>query len=388
MTGDRASWYRDRMPSLPTCTTGTISYNVYWDAHIKPPYSHIAMLGFMGVIVACLIRSWMHRSTSERLAEEADNAFDATAPLAEGARFISGRVEYAAGQTNAISVHVRQSGKEVVTKHGPHQEWDEVGRSTLAQPFYVRRTNGDRIRVEPGTDPFLVDSPDEFIWKDRDRRIRVATLSPNEWVIVQGILKKGPDPEAKLGGHYRDAAYGWVMTPIGSQRMEVSAEKLGDRHRKRAAAFRVAMGRILGALLVASAFFAPYGARLALGERKCGEVVRKERTPRAYKTPSEYYLYVRVDVPEKPEIPVVINWSNWGNIGVGSIVGFRYVPQFPSWSTPGTGASTHILPLIFAGQAAIFACAFYFSTRNRRRWYERKLKDVYVGRLPDRPPEG
>lgn len=321
-----------------------------------------------------------------RLAREADTAFDPNAPLTEGQRFVSGKVEYAQGQKNAIAVHVLQAGTETHSKNGWSHEWKEFDRTTHAEPFYVRRKNGERIRVEPGSDPFLVDKPDRILLKSDDRRERIATLTPGEEVIVRGLLTKGHDPESQGHGNYRSAGQSWVMKPRRRRPMEVSAEKLGDRHRKRANSFKGAFIALIWVAVIANAFFAFYHVRLFQGEDTCGEVVRKEiaytYSSKGNRT-AHYELDLRVDAPENPKITVRMDKSDWNRVNHGAIMGFRHVPSRPSLSMPGTGTSVYVWSIFLAAFTTLIGYGYYTGSRDHRRWYDRELNDRGKGRLPN-----
>lgn len=365
---------------------GSITFDLHADDHIDPPYSHLWVGGVLCVLVYCMIRCLMQRAQSLRLAREADTAFDPNAPLTDGTRFISGKVEYAQGRKNAIAVHVLQAGTESHSKNGWSHEWKEFDRKTHAEPFYVRRANGERIRVEPGSDPFLVDKPDQILGISRDRRERIAILTPGEEVIVQGVLTKGKDPESHGAGNYRSTEQSWIMKRRPKRRMEVSAEKLGDRHRKRAKSFQGAFIALIWVMVITNAFFAFYHVRLFQGEDTCGEVVRKEISYSQSKkgSRSTYYdIDLRVDAPGNPKITVHLDKSDWGQVNYGSILGFRHVASHPSISLPGTGTSVYIWSIILAAFTTLIGYGYYTGSRDYRRWYERKLIDRGSGKLPD-----
>jgi hypothetical protein len=377
------------MRSDITCETGSVVFDFHANDHIDPPFSHFWVWGLVGTLVYCILRSVLHRTQSLRLAREADAAVNSDAPLAQGTRFLCGRVEYAEGQSNAIAVHVEQHGTETKGKNSWSHRWTEMSRATHAQPFYVRRPNGERVRVEPGDEPLLVDKPDQKVWKQRDRRTRIATLTPGEEVIVQGVLGKGHDPELRDPSAYRNTGQGWVMTSARGERMEVSAEKLGERHRKRASAFGWAIFYLIGTLTVVNLLFMYYHVRLFMGEDTCAEVTSKNisytRDSKGRRT-SHYNVNVRVEAPGTPNIVRELDDSDWEQVQVGTVLGFRYIPGKLSLSDLGAGTSTHIMTIIFGVLTGLVGWGIYTGNRDYRRWYEGKLEDSGSGKLPDPPP--
>lgn len=372
-----------------TCELGSITFDVHADDHIDPPFSHVWCWGLVGVLLIFIVRCLIYRAGSLRQAREADAAFDEHAQLVAGSRFISGRVEFAEGSTSAVMVHVEQTGSETKNKNSWSHRWTEWNRTVHAAPFYVRRANGERIRVEPGKDPLLVDDPDRVIWKSREARTRIAALTPNEPVIVEGVLTRGHDPESQQAADYRSTAHGWIMVPARGERMHLSTEKLGDRHRKRAHGFSKALVILMACLGFVSLLFVTYEIRLLYGEDTCAEVTRKEvRTSRDSKgrTTNHYEVNLRVAGPGQPVLTRELDRSDWNQVTYGDILAFLHVPIFKSASSPGSGASAHVASIIFAIIAALVGIVTFVMNRNHRRWYEGKLEDRRPGRLPDHPP--
>jgi hypothetical protein len=373
-----------------SCELGTVVFDFHANNHIDPPFSHGWVWGLVGILVYCIIRSLLFRAKSLRLAHESDAAVDPKAPLAVGNSFVSGRVEYAEGQSSAITVHVEQKGTESKTKNGWTHRWTESSRTTNAFPFYVCRPNGERVRVEPGAKPLLVDKPDQIQWKERTLRIRIAALTRGEEVIVQGKLGKGHDPELRNGGDYRSSGQGWVMAPIDGDRMEVSTEKRGERHRKRARAFGKTLRSLLGTLALVNLIFLYYPFRLFGGVDSCAQVLKKDTSissdSKGRRT-THYNVHVLVDTPDKPILTRELDDSDWDQVQTGTVLAFRDVPIWRSMSELGTGASTHILTIIFGTLAVMIGAGFYAGTRDYRRWYEGKLEDSGSGQLPEPPLE-
>lgn len=368
------------------CETAGIVLDYHPDDHIDPPYSHIWVWGLTGLLVYFFIRSVTHQAFSNRMAREVDMSIDPNEALTLGTRFVSGKVEYAQNESLAISVNVEQEGSESKTKNGWTHKWTEVKRTTHARPFYIRRPDGKRVRIEPGENPLLVDKPDQIIKTRKDLRTRIAALTPGEDVIVQGELTRGADPEADDGGDYRQVARGWVMRPAKGQRMEVSAEKLGDRHRKRAKSFRQTAWAMVWILGFVHLLFVYYDIRLFGGEDTCAVVQRKDivvTTNSKGQRTNHYTVYLNVDDLYAKPASDTLDRSDWEQVEPGTVLAFRDVPARPTMSIVGTSVSTNVFTIVFAFVAGIVGFGLYGGTLAYRRWYEGRLDDSGSGQLPD-----
>lgn len=368
------------------CETAGIVLDYHPDDHIDPPYSHIWVWGLTGLLVYFFIRSVIHQALSNRMAREVDTSIDPNAALTLGTRFVSGKVEYAQNESIAISVNVEQEGSESKTKNGWSHKWTEVKRATHARPFYIRRHDGERVRIEPGENPLLVDKPDKIVKTRKDLRTQIAALTPGEDVIVQGELTKGRDPEAGSGGGYREVGQGWVMHPAKGQRMEVSAEKLGDRHRKRAKSFGQTAWAMVWILGFVHLLFVYYDIRFFGGEESCATVERKDivvTTNSKGQRTSHYTVYLRMNDPVPQKLSDTLDRSDWEQVEPGAVLAFRHVAARPSMSSVGTSVSTNVFTIIFAVVAGIVGFGLYGGTLAYRRWYEGRLDENGSGPLPD-----
>lgn len=370
-------------------TTTEPVVNVYPNNHIDPPLSHAIVWPLFIAWIACLIVCFRQRSQALRTAAEADASVREGAPLEAGARFISGAVEYAEGEPCAVEVHVQQAGSEYKVKNSIRHRWSEIGRTTRAHPFYVRVADGRRVRVEPGSDVFLVDEPDEMEWIERMRRTRIARLSPGEKVIVEGELHRAHDPESREAT-YRTDGRGWVMRPPSDYSLHVSTEPLGVRHRLRAKAFRNAIAGLLVCGLVGHAALASYYARVFTGARTTADIaVRDSYVSRDSKNRrvDHYRLFLSLTWPEQIMMERELDYVDWQSVRKGQTLYFRHVAYWPSASNPGAGSSLHASALVIMLLAATAGVAVYTAAKSHHRWYEGKLEDEGSGELPF-PPIG
>jgi len=215
----------------------------------------LAGLALMGLLVVTILK---RNQAQRRVAEATALEESAKRPLRPGPATIIGRVVGEGDDDTSdkafITIEIDQTGKEWQGKNGWYHEWRETARRVDARPFYVKRPNGERVRVEPDERVFLVDLLDGTEAVDRTHRRRTATLRPGERVAVTGVLVRGFDPQQ---GGYRDAPPALVLKPPPRERMLVSTEPLADRHQRRASAFRglaIATGVIL--VLLHGALFA------------------------------------------------------------------------------------------------------------------------------------
>lgn len=364
--------------------------DVHADNHIDPPVSHVWIWFLLGMLGFLFIRALRHRSALLRRGIEADEAFDKHAALAPGMRYVYGRVELAEGCDSAVSVHVEQHGTETKNKNSWSHRWTETGRETHAKPFYVRTPRGERVRVEPGTDVLLVDDPDGMIWTERTTRTRIATLSLKEEVIVEGTLDRGHDPELREAALYRGSAQGWVMRPIAGGRMHISAEKLGERHRKRAQVFRSAAVAIAIMAGLVSLLSGCYMGSLFLGTDTTVNVTDKRHyTTKGSKgsTTHHYEVTLKLRGPDAPQMRRELDSSDWAGITPGMTIAYRDVPAWRTLGDPGWGASIHVLLAILSGVAAFVGLAFFTGAISHKEWYDGRLDDQGSGRLPDPPQQ-
>jgi hypothetical protein len=209
----------------------------------------LAGLALTGLLVVTIFR---RNQALRRVAEATALEESAKRPLRPGPATIMGRVlgdgdDDASGPAH-ITIEIEQRGREWQGKNGWYHEWKETSRRVDARPFYVLRPNGERVRIEPDQNVFLVDLLDGTERLEHTRRRRTATLRPGERVSVTGVLVRGFDPQQ---GGYRDAGPALVLKPPPRGRMLVSTEPLADRHTRRAGAYRglaIAIGVILAIL--------------------------------------------------------------------------------------------------------------------------------------------
>jgi hypothetical protein len=118
---------------------------------------------------------------------------------------ISGRVALDAGVSAAVTVRILQERIDEDGRIRNVGKWRETKREVIANPFFVVRSSGERVRVEPGDDARLAASVDSFNSTVRGPRLRCRTIvvAAGEQVEVRGTLACGVAPS--VAGSYRDS---------------------------------------------------------------------------------------------------------------------------------------------------------------------------------------
>lgn len=369
-----------------------IVIDAYESGHIDPPFSHAFVWPLVFIWIASQVLSLRGRKSQEKLALDADRAVDASnTELWLGQRYIAGVVEYAEGERSAVEVQITQRGTESKGKHGWRHQWTESGRTTEARPFYVRRNDKERIRVEPGASVLLVDDPDGMIWREKTLRTRIARLAPGERVVVEGSLARGHDPEQREKAGYRGTEAAWIMRPLRNGHMHISAEPLGDRHRQRAALFKNSSTFIAIIGLFLHALFFTYYVRLGLGETVVATVINKDhfvsKDSKGRRT--DYYrVFLNLNPVQRGPLSRDLAFASWRILEKGYPIYYRDVPSMRAASSPGKGVSIYGLPLVFGALLSLVAAAIYAGTVAHKMWYEGRLDDAGSGKLPERPRPG
>lgn len=367
------------------CANAETIYNFTASGHVAPPGAHIWAGAITGLLAVLFLISTRKGMSEFRKAAQANALVKEDAPLAIGHRFIRGTVEYADGSELAVAVHVEQTGKEVQNKGKWSHSWKETNRQTHAVPFYVRCANGDRVRVEPGSDVLLVDEPARIVWKEKTLRKRIAELTVGETVIIEGVLIRGPDPEARGGHSYRDNTTGWIMRPARGEKMHLSAEDLGIRHEIRAKDYD-STGAVLRFLVIfIQLFFLTFYARNLLGTDSCAQVISKDTYVTKGKNSSTTHYRVWLDVPgtDWGKVDRELDRDDYKKVDKGSILAFRRVNTSAWLSMPGYGSSLNIAALVTAIVFGLIGVGVFLGTVYSRRWYEGRLDDAGSGRLPE-----
>lgn len=327
---------------------------------------------------------------ARRAARQAKRIEESNLLLHEGARFVRGQVEFSEGTNLAIRVTISQEGTQRAYKNGHTHTWTEIDRQIEALPFYVRTTNGDRIRVEPPVDVMLVDRLDQMEWLAPAFRRRRAELTSGEGAVVEGRLEQGMDPELHgPNGTYRTTgSKGWIMKPTKRRGMYVSTESLSRRHELRARAFSRTMIFVVIINVIAASVLFQYRTSLLFGRNVAatyggkkhyqtrdskGRVIGHYAALVSYMDDPNYVFSEQVDLDYDDFVKLP---QKSGRIWL------RYVPG-KNWATTlGVGVSVNSALLIIS--AIFVGIGFYRVIRAKlhRRWYEGHVVEQGHGPLP------
>ncbi|MDI1435018.1 hypothetical protein [Polyangium sorediatum] len=353
--------------------------------HIGPLISSflvdgVGTLGFVALSgVALLARV---RKRAEARAAEA--TFDGEKPLVAGEAVLFGKVERAEGSDTTVRVEVDQEGEESESSGVWSHKWTEKKRRVFVAPFYLRLASGDRVRIEPRDDVFLVDEMDGLVRVDLKARIRYAELTPGERVYAAGVLSRAPDPEAQPAAGYRTGGEGYVLRPPRSGRMLLSSQPLGERFHERARFHgRWAMWIALTALAF-HIMFLGYHIRRWAGTDTTATIRKLDH----YVTESDDTIthHYRVWLSTRDELVVndEVEEEDFAWMHEGQILPVRLVEgQLASNTTIGGHLTVHhlawsVVPLLLGAWLI-----YRVRERSTRPWYEREVVDEGKGKLEE-----
>jgi hypothetical protein len=347
----------------------------------------LVALGLAGVLLAAILRALVHR----RAAIDAAAAAAGAGVLAPGPRILRGIVQTEDGAP-AMTVSVEQTGKEGRSRRrGTRHTWTEVDRRVTAQAFDLVLEGGQRVRVEPDADAFLVDDLELVSRTGPITRLMAAKLEPGEQAYVEGELRR--QRGARPGGEEYRGGSGdaWTMRPPAAGRMLLCTESLESRHSRRQrwwTWFAVAAGLVLGASQVA-------GYELFLRLHLHGATCTAELTElrhyttrgRRGRTNHHYVAFGRVEACEGVTEPAFlvsdeIGYSLFESLGEGDRVPFVVDRRDPAFHQIGARAGLpRGLTWIGALVLAFLALIAWALHRSSLAWYEQK-KVVHEGQGP------
>ncbi len=365
--------------------------NVYTNNHWDPGPTAIIMALLALSIVALWLFCLVHWRRALRAAADAKAFFESNSALRDGARFVSGQVEYAEKETLAVRVTVTQHGHESVGKHTSHT-WTEVERKVEHRPFYLRTKDGQRVRIEAGSDAgvLLVDKLDKEDWTSKTVRKRRAELDPGETAFAEGILRQKFDPESP-SADYRSPGTGWVLVPL-ARKIHVSTESLAERHLLRARAFWFALFKLPLLAVLALLPLSPFFARAAFGEdtraQYYGRYFYETRSSKGKITP---HWSVRASRPGERVQVIEVDRSDyerslpelgWSETPYELTVWVRYINETSSFNTLGRGNTVHFGWWCLSAALVVALGAWVAAKDKHKRWYERALIESKDGLLP------
>ena len=356
---------------MNTLVLGTTSVvrEVYGPGMLLPPWSHYLSWLVTGILVALVALSVVRMVRARRRARAADRAFEAPVPTQPGPAVVCGTVEYARDRQEAVRVEILQEGREWRQKGGWRHKWCEVGRETIAMPFYLRCCDGGRVRVEPGAKVTLMGELDRIDHRAPAQRMVIAELHPGARVIVEGVLHEAFDPEAASTTGYRDHGMGRVLKPSGDP-LVIASAGLADKHRGYARGWRRLLWTSAAILLFSQAMFVGYYTRIWSGTPRSGRIVDVTHNYRTEDT------HVVIDVDGRT-YRLLAKYRDYWPLKHAE---HTYVRE-AGWATAlGRKPTLPFAPWLLAAIATAFAILFSIGLL-RRPWYRGHLTVSGPGRL-------
>jgi hypothetical protein len=326
----------------------------------------------LGVMLAGL---WTRHLRAARAAAIETSA--AHPPLTPGEAVVRGVVVEVDGGEHAVRVTVLQTGSESKGKHGWKTSWRDHERRTEARPFVIELADGRRLRVEPGSDPRLIDDLEPFRRIDATTRAASATLERGETVAVRGEIVMARDAQAGYRG-----GEALVLRPPRGKPMLLSTHDLGAPDREAAGHLARWARRLAIGTAIVQLFALPYHASLWFGETRSATIEQRWITnvKRKNRVDQEHFVRYRV-AGQTHLVQERVGDEDYPQLTVGRIVPVRVSPIE---TTIGPHPTLHgmlaIMPML--GLCALMVYALYGGFRARL-WFERRLDAEVDGRLSE-----
>lgn len=349
-------------------------------SNLSPIWSTLIAYGVGGIIVVMMVISLVRWLKSSLDAAIARAAHQADGELHEGPVIVAGKVEHARGKRTAVKVEITQTGTESESSGVWSHRWTEVDRRVRVKPFYLRRATGERIRVQPTEDVFLVDEMDGCILVNAIRRTRTVELVSGESVIAKGVLSRAIDPEGGPVGD-RQSAMGWLLQRSPREPILLSTEPLEQRFvRQRRFHFRWLVGFGV-ALIVTQLVLFQFHRRQFAGETVEAEVVVK----RHYVTTDgdgddEHNYEVTAQLPWGVNLFSRVDASDFEAVTKGGTVAVLHIDtRFPVFGSQPTLMFFHAVLVL--GALAFAIGRYLLALRRARPWWAGKVVNAGSGRL-------
>jgi hypothetical protein len=370
----------------------------------------VALVGIVGffALVMVAIGLWRQAATRARAAKVAETEADKRA-LAPGYAIVHGEVETDDDQP-AVTVRIHQFGREYNGKGGMRHRWTEFERQVDARPFFLRLASGEKVKVLPGDNVFLVDvlSSDprpKRAWSSfqvapkplgvpfAPQRVRVAELSAKDSAYACGRLAP-PTPAVA----YRGGEENYTLHPPAGGKMLISAEPLEKRYASRARFHGGWAIALAAALLFANGvLFRAYWMELVWGRNVVANVTQTRTwTTHDKHGPVQHYALNAIANVDGNDAPLASS-TNYGfyafvkaerAAGRPVEVPFIVVPFQVTTADLGTRPTLNLFTCIFSLFFLIAVVVGYLAhARHTRPWYDRKkVIDIGPGPLgyPDR----
>jgi hypothetical protein len=356
----------------------------------------IGVAGFVSLLVLAIVL-WRQAAARARAATVAETEAEKR-KLSPGYAIVHGQVE-TGDALPAVSVRIRQGGRDYRVKNGWRHVWTEIDRQIDARPFVLRLVSGERVKVVPGNDVLLVDFLDvgtiePIASGDGQRagpevyvtRLRTASLSPNDFAYATGRLVPPVSAAAYRGG---EEVYS--LHPLPRDKMLISAEPLEERYARRADFhLRWTLACAAALLFANGVLFGTYWTELVSGRLVDAHAVQvRTWTTSGKHGPNFHYSVNAFGTLDGRDLPLTTNTnfafyqSAKSDLARGRAVPvpFIVVPSSPQIYAVGTRPTLGLLTCVFAWFLfSGLASGYYLRARHTRPWYDRdKVVDAGSG---------
>ncbi|MFK8004557.1 MAG: hypothetical protein AB8H86_33625 [Polyangiales bacterium] len=335
-------------------------------------------IGFAWLFVRALRSIAGHR----RRARAADGAVDAEAELVAGTVLVAGVVELDDAPF-AARIEIEQRGSERNRKGSISHEWRETRRRTFAHPFWIRHATGERVFVPVAKNIRLVTKLDRQVHDETLTRYRIAELNVGETVVATGRLEQ-KRVGRPAGQGYRDGIeLVWTLTPDGAEPLDLSAERLGDKHKRRARSLTKLL--VLGwlpCIVVSGLCLLPFFVRTLTGAPVEGVVtgLKEEATRDSdQRVHLEWHVDYETSAGQGHDL---ITGPDWRTLSVGDPIAV--------FSTPGLedvlGQDATLYSVWLLIPTLVFAVLFLFMSATKPDWFDAPVIDRGGGHLKKPEP--
>jgi hypothetical protein len=358
------------------------------ESALSPYWSFVLVYGTCLVLPIALIAVALHVRRRRLVhAANARNLAAGTGVLMPGEAIVTGAVELAEGETQAVELQIDQVGTEQESSGTWSHTWTETRRRLTVRPFYLRTGARERVRVLAGDDARLMDALDGKILVNRTARTCTAELTPGEVVSAFGQLSRGRDPEAAPQGGYRSGAIGWVMRSPEGGRILLSSYPIDRPFTERASRIMGWVVALVAVVISGQLSLLGYHLRVAGGEQVSATVV-DARVVRE-KTEDGYTLkrMVTLSLADREDpLTAEVTEKSYATLSSGQSVSVVMAPVFSSFNF-GEHPTVSFWILVEVGLVVLICFFLAAADRPDARWYlESKVVEEGSGRLPDVKP--
>jgi hypothetical protein len=350
----------------------------------------IGIVGFVTLVMVAVGIAWQAR-TRAKAAKDSELGAESR-KLGPGVTVLRGTVE-TDGSEPVARIVIKQRGEQYRVKNGMRHRWTETGRTVELRPFFLAMESGERVKVEPEDDAYVVDQLDVRPGASTNERTRTAEIKAGDIVYASGRLFAPVQTNA-----YRAAEQGYTLRPGPDRRLFLSTEPLEERFTRRASTHTYwAIGLFAALLFTNGVMFHSYWTKLFFGQTVVATVVR----PRTWTTQGKhgpirhYGITAEAQLDDQrialnPETSRVFYNDVYSKTNFGAraakepiTVPFLVVPPTGEPNNIGTRPALNLGIFFLAWFEFLgVSIGYFWHARHIRPWYERpRVIDVGAGAL-------